>query len=86
MARGCPKGLESSFHFYNKVAVSVGVLVEGFKDVHLMPLAFSTSTVFGKHVLEKTKIGKKALFISLLWQSWGQGFDPPQLHQELSRG
>ena len=64
--------------------VSRAVSVEASKGVFLTPLrALSSPALFGNHVLEKTKIVKNPLFFILLWQSWGQGFDSPQLHQVL---
>jgi hypothetical protein len=40
---------------------------------------------FGNQVIESSKITHKPLLFRLGWQSWGQGFDPPQLHQENTK-
>jgi hypothetical protein len=44
-------------------------------------LAVFSVPSFGNQVIESSKITQKALFFRLGWQSWGQGFDPPQFHQ-----
>ena len=68
------------------VTVPVGVPVEAFKAVSLTPLTVFSALLFGNQVIESSKITHNSSLFRLGWQSWGQGFDPPQLHQNKRKG
>jgi len=56
--------------------VSVGVSVERLKCVRLTPLVASVFHYLNNQVIESSKFTINPLFVSLLWPSRGQGFDP----------